>query len=165
MIVLIPFLFRTTAVFVVNLIGMRNRQTRILRQKLQEIMITSIFSNPPQPPISGFIYPTFASAVAILKSDDKLIGQWLIYWVVYAGVLVVQRVFSRLGQVQILSRPEIFSSSFTSGLHPFSGVVLDKIPFYPLFNALFLIALMHYPFGGNSHVSVAYIRIGTRLTY
>jgi len=91
LIVLIPFLFRTTAVFVVNLIG--------------------------------FIYPTFASAVAVLKNDDKLIGQWLIYWVVYAGILVVQRVFS---------------------------VILDKIPFYPLFNALFLIALMHYPIGEHS---------------
>jgi len=90
LILLIPFLFRTTAIFIVNLIG--------------------------------FIYPTFASSVAILKKDDKRIGQWLVYWVVYAALLVVQRVFD---------------------------VVLTKIPFYPLFNALLLIALMHYPVGGH----------------
>ena len=30
-----------------------------------------------------------------------------------------------------------------------SGIVLNKIPFFPLFNALFLIALMHYPIGGD----------------
>jgi len=90
LVLLIPFLFRTTAIFIVNLIG--------------------------------FIYPTFASSVAILKKDDKRIGQWLVYWVVYAALLVVQRVFD---------------------------VVLSKIPFYPLFNALLLIALMHYPVGGH----------------
>lgn len=88
LIVLIPFMFRTTAVFVVNLIG--------------------------------FIYPTFASAVAIYKNDDPLVGQWLIYWVIYAVVMVLQRAF---------------------------GIILNKIPFFPLFNALFLIALMHYPIG------------------
>lgn len=91
LIVLIPFMFRTTAVFVVNLIG--------------------------------FIYPTFASAVAIYKNDDPLVGQWLIYWIIYAIFLVFQRAF---------------------------GIVLNKIPFFPLFNALFLIALMHYPIGEHS---------------
>jgi len=91
LIVLIPFMFRTTAVFVVNLIG--------------------------------FIYPTFASAVAIYKNDDPLVGQWLIYWIIYAIFLIFQRAF---------------------------GIVLNKIPFFPLFNALFLIALMHYPIGEHS---------------
>ena len=33
----------------------------------------------------------------------------------------------------------------------YTDVVLTKIPFYPLFNALLLIALMHYPVGGTSH--------------
>jgi len=84
-------MFRTTAVFVVNLIG--------------------------------FIYPTFASAVAIFKNDDTLVGQWLIYWVIYAVFMVFQRAF---------------------------GIILNKIPFFPLFNALFLIALMHYPIGEHS---------------
>jgi len=87
LIVLIPFLFRTTATFIVGIIG--------------------------------FIYPTFASVVAIQKGDQK-VGQWLVYWVVYFFLTIFQRVF------------EVF---------------LSKIPLYPLFNALFLIALMHYPFG------------------
>jgi len=90
LIVLIPFLFRTTATFIVNMIG--------------------------------FIYPTFASIVTIQKKDDRKMGQWLVYWVVYAALLVVQRVFDS---------------------------VLSKIPFYPLFNAILLIALMHYPFEGH----------------
>jgi len=72
--------------------------------------------------IIGFIYPTFASVVAIQKREDKKVGQWLVYWVIYASLLIIQRVFD---------------------------VVLSKIPLYPLFNAIFLIALMHYPFGDH----------------
>ena len=51
----------------------------------------------------------------------------------------------------------IFSKSARARFYLFStssylGVVLNKIPLFPLFNALFLIALMHYPFGGTAFV-------------
>jgi len=94
LIFVIPFLFRTTATFLVSLIG--------------------------------YIYPTFGTLVALYNRDERAKYKWLVYWLVYHVLNVIQVMFR---------------------------AYLQKIPFYPLLTAIFLIALMYYPYKGYDNLA------------